>query len=236
MAGLQERREVQAGAGQEPAEEAGRYCIRLSRVLTRAVSCARLRLARLASDRLRCDQTSSLPRTQAQPPPSGDHEMLTGLAGAADGPLPRQPHHKHLKGPGVAGNLRPVHSFDPPGAERARNDVLVDVIAYPCSPKRRPEQELAARPKNTAQLRRIARTVLGGEVVKAATVNAGIDRRRPQRRSQQAGPHISRARVAGGGGGQGHRRQIQAGDAPPEPMKMYRFASEPAADIKCTTR
>ena len=38
---------------------AGRYCIRLSRVLIRAVSWARLRLARLACDRLRWDQTGS---------------------------------------------------------------------------------------------------------------------------------------------------------------------------------
>jgi hypothetical protein len=37
----------------------GRYCIRLSRVLISAASWARLRLARLATDRLRRDQTAS---------------------------------------------------------------------------------------------------------------------------------------------------------------------------------
>jgi hypothetical protein len=37
----------------------GRYCIRLSRVFTSSVSRAILRLARLAGDRLRCDQTPS---------------------------------------------------------------------------------------------------------------------------------------------------------------------------------
>ena len=43
----------------KPSRSAGRYCIRLSRVFTSAVCWARLRLARLASERLRCDQTSS---------------------------------------------------------------------------------------------------------------------------------------------------------------------------------
>src|SRR5580692_8822979 len=49
---------VQAGAGEEPVEEPGPVRIRLSRVLTSAVSWPRLRLARLARDRLRWDQTS----------------------------------------------------------------------------------------------------------------------------------------------------------------------------------
>ena len=178
----------------------------------------------------------ALPSTQVQPPSLDDHEVLTGFAGAVDGPLPRQPYQKHLKCAGVAGNLHPLHLLDPPGGERAQNDVLVDVVAYPCSPKRRSEQELAARPENTAQLRCIARTVLSGEVVKAATVKADIDGRRPQRRLQQVGSHISRARVPGDGGGQCHGRQIEAGDTPPEHMKMYRFTSEPAANVKCTTR
>ena len=40
----------------KPSRRPGRYCIRLSRVLTRAVSWLRLRLARLARDRLRMDQ------------------------------------------------------------------------------------------------------------------------------------------------------------------------------------
>jgi hypothetical protein len=42
-----------------PSRSPGRYCIRLSRVFTSAVSWARFRLMRLARDRLRCDQTSS---------------------------------------------------------------------------------------------------------------------------------------------------------------------------------
>ena len=42
-----------------PSRRAGRYCIRLSRVFTSAVSWAMLRLARLARDLLRWDQTSS---------------------------------------------------------------------------------------------------------------------------------------------------------------------------------
>src|SRR5215510_15696882 len=43
----------------KPSRRPCRYCIRRSRVLTSAVSWARLRLARLAKDRLSCDQTSS---------------------------------------------------------------------------------------------------------------------------------------------------------------------------------
>src|SRR5260370_38001104 len=43
----------------KPPSRPGRYCMRLSRVLIRAVSWARLRLARLARDRFRCDQTGS---------------------------------------------------------------------------------------------------------------------------------------------------------------------------------
>ena len=46
MVGVTEGCEVQAGAGEEPVEEAGPYCIRLSRVLTSAVSWLRLRLVR----------------------------------------------------------------------------------------------------------------------------------------------------------------------------------------------
>jgi hypothetical protein len=42
----------------KPSRSAGRYCIRLSRVFARAVSWARLRLARLARERLRRDQAS----------------------------------------------------------------------------------------------------------------------------------------------------------------------------------
>jgi hypothetical protein len=42
----------------KPSRRPGRYCIRLSRVLTSVVSWPRLRLARLARDRLRCDYTS----------------------------------------------------------------------------------------------------------------------------------------------------------------------------------
>jgi hypothetical protein len=40
-----------------PSSRPGRYCIRVSRILARTVSWARLRLARLASDRFRWDQT-----------------------------------------------------------------------------------------------------------------------------------------------------------------------------------
>jgi cellulose biosynthesis protein BcsQ len=51
--GLKSRRVL----ARNPARRAGRYCIRLSLFLTSAVSWLRLRLARLARDRLRCDQT-----------------------------------------------------------------------------------------------------------------------------------------------------------------------------------
>jgi hypothetical protein len=57
--GLQQGCEVQVSAGQEPLEEAGLVVHPLGRVFTSAVSWARLRLARLARDRLRWDQTSS---------------------------------------------------------------------------------------------------------------------------------------------------------------------------------
>jgi hypothetical protein len=43
----------------KPSRRPGRYCIRLSRVFTSAVSSVMLRLARLARDLLRCDQTCS---------------------------------------------------------------------------------------------------------------------------------------------------------------------------------
>ena len=43
----------------KPASSAGRYCIRLSRVLTSAVSSAMECLVRLASDRFRCAHTRS---------------------------------------------------------------------------------------------------------------------------------------------------------------------------------
>ena len=43
----------------KPPMRPGRYCIRFRRVLTRVVSWLRLRLARLARERLRCDHTSS---------------------------------------------------------------------------------------------------------------------------------------------------------------------------------
>src|SRR5690242_5910306 len=43
----------------KPPSRPGRYCIRRSRVLTSTVSWARLRLARLARDRLSCDQICS---------------------------------------------------------------------------------------------------------------------------------------------------------------------------------
>ena len=43
----------------KPASSAGRYCIRLKRVFTSAVSSAIVCLVRLASDRFRCDQTGS---------------------------------------------------------------------------------------------------------------------------------------------------------------------------------
>ena len=42
-----------------PSRSPGRYCICFSRVLTGAVSWARLRLARLASDLFRCDHSGS---------------------------------------------------------------------------------------------------------------------------------------------------------------------------------
>jgi hypothetical protein len=43
----------------KPSTRPGWYCMRLRRVLTRAVSWAMSRLARLASDLFRCDQTDS---------------------------------------------------------------------------------------------------------------------------------------------------------------------------------
>src|SRR4051812_5999624 len=43
----------------KPASSAGRYCIRLSRVFTSAVSSAMVCLVRLASDRFRCAHTGS---------------------------------------------------------------------------------------------------------------------------------------------------------------------------------
>jgi hypothetical protein len=54
--GLHQGCEVQASAGQEPLEEAGPVLHPLEPVFTWAVSWARLRLARLARERLRCDQ------------------------------------------------------------------------------------------------------------------------------------------------------------------------------------
>jgi hypothetical protein len=51
---VKSRRVLAMNASSSP----GRYCIRLSRVLTSAVSWAMLRLARFASDRFRCDHTS----------------------------------------------------------------------------------------------------------------------------------------------------------------------------------
>src|SRR5260370_12688922 len=59
MVGLQNGLKSSLVLARKPLMSAGRYCIRLSRVLTRAVSWARLRLARLARDRFRCDQTGS---------------------------------------------------------------------------------------------------------------------------------------------------------------------------------
>jgi hypothetical protein len=55
MLGVTEGCQVEAVLARKPARRAGRYCICLSRVLTEAVSWARLRLARLARERLRCD-------------------------------------------------------------------------------------------------------------------------------------------------------------------------------------
>lgn len=57
MVGVTEGCEVEAGAGEEAAGAAGRYCIHLSRVFASAVSWLMLRLARLARDLFRCDQT-----------------------------------------------------------------------------------------------------------------------------------------------------------------------------------
>src|SRR6266567_962723 len=55
MMGLQNGLKSSLVLARKPSMSAGRYCIRLSRVLTRTVSWARLRLARLARDRFRCD-------------------------------------------------------------------------------------------------------------------------------------------------------------------------------------
>jgi hypothetical protein len=51
-----EKTEIEAGLGKESVDERGRYLIRLRRVLISAANWAMLRLARLASDNLRCDQ------------------------------------------------------------------------------------------------------------------------------------------------------------------------------------
>ncbi len=67
----------------KPPRSAGRYCIRLSRVFTRAVSWARLRLARLASERLRCDQAS----------PAGRRSFLRPGAGRPDQDSAEQADH-----------------------------------------------------------------------------------------------------------------------------------------------
>ena len=59
MVGLQKGARSRPVLARKPSRSAGRYCIRLSRVFTRAVSCARLRLARLARDLFKWDHTGS---------------------------------------------------------------------------------------------------------------------------------------------------------------------------------
>jgi uncharacterized protein YcgI (DUF1989 family) len=59
LRGLQKGVRSRPVLARKPSSRPGRYCIRLSRVLIRAVSWARLRLARLARDLFRCDQTGS---------------------------------------------------------------------------------------------------------------------------------------------------------------------------------
>jgi len=118
----------------------------------------------------------------------------------------------------VARNVGSLHLIYLPTGEGVDYDALVDVIPYSRSAKGSSEQELAARPQNPAQFCRVFRPVRGSEVMEAAAIEAGIDRRGLHRSLQQVCTQICGARVADGGGGEGHGREVYARDAPSQSM------------------
>ncbi len=114
----------------------------------------------------------------------------------------------------VAWNVGSLHLIDLPTGEGVEYDALVDVIPYVRSAKGSSEQELAARPQHPTQFCSVFRPVLGSEVMEAAAIEAGVDRRGLQRSMQQVCTQICGSRVADGGGGEGDGRDVYARDAP----------------------
>jgi hypothetical protein len=113
--------------------------------------------------------------------------------------------------PRITRDLGALHVFHPPVSEGREDDVLVDVVADPGSAQRRAEQELAARPQHPAQFRPVTRPVVGGQVMKAASIQADVNYSGSQRQPKQIRLQVTRAGIALCGGRDGDRRQATSG-------------------------